>query len=55
MFHLSFLNVASVTLGCYKSRSSVTHGCTWEAGGGASGPRAGDVQATWGLAWARVM
>jgi hypothetical protein len=30
-------------------------GCAWEAGGGASGPRAGDVQAMRGLAWARVM
>ena len=30
LFHLSFLYVASVTSGCFKSRSGVLYGMKWE-------------------------
>jgi hypothetical protein len=42
---LSFLYVASVVFGCFKSRLSVVHGMCVGSGRGTSGPRTGDVRA----------
>jgi hypothetical protein len=40
MFHVSFLYVASVVSGCFKSGSGVAHGMRVKSGRGASGLRA---------------